>query len=273
MGLLSKTSAIEVENTLFPIAEEVLQIKKSKSVGLLKRSEILLNHSQNLDFFSLCHKYNFSNCAVFTKLNDFFCIENSLGFDGLSLITSLSSCNFWDGIITENNKLFCFKKSDNTISPFYQFLSSELKDLIQIIFIIKNENHILFTCMKDESFYLDENSLNKDFNSLNMDIKLAYDNSDKPCIQLNYSDAVLKYIENQNLLGDNYNFLIKSLSNAIFNQLCLNFNKENIIFSNKYILITLSSMMNVPIQLIQQHIKINLKNIIAEQISYLSFEC
>ena len=137
MGLLSKTSAAEmqIKENLPPAVEP--QIKKSNSLGLLKRSESILNNIHELDFFNFITKYKISSCALFHKSGDYYFIDNSIGFDGSSIITSFSSKSFWDGTISENNKLLAFCKKDNSISPFYQFLSEDLKEKTDIIYILK----------------------------------------------------------------------------------------------------------------------------------------
>ena len=271
MGLLSKTSAAEmqIKQNLPPAAEP--QIKKSNSLGLLKRSESILNNIHELDFFNFITKYQISYSALFQKSGDYYFIDNSLGFDGSSIITSFSSKSFWDGTILEKNKLLSFYKEDNSISPFYQFLSEELKEKTRIIYILKNEDKILFVCSEKEIKSLDNSNFIDDFNQLSESCNNNYNQSNSESIKVDIHTALDKYILSQNIFSYNYNSFYKSLKNTIHNYLCLYFKYQNIFTSDNSFCITTPSFKGLPQEMLKKHILLNLKEIIGEYTQFITF--
>lgn len=270
MGLLSKTSAAEmqIKENLHPAVEP--QIKKSNSLGLLKRSESILNNIHELDFFNFITKYKISSCALFHKSGDYYFIDNSIGFDGSSIITSFSSKSFWDGTISENNKLLAFCKKDNSISPFYQFLSEDLKEKTDIIYILKNEYKILFVCSNAEMNNIEGSNFINDFNIMQNYRKPSIINKNEG-ICLDVQNALEKYILSQNIFSYNYNAFYESLKNTIHNYLCLYFKYQNILTFDNSFCISVPTLRDFPHEMLKKHILLNLKEIIGEYTQFITF--
>ncbi len=270
MGLLSKTSAAEmqIKQNLNTAAEP--QILKSNSVGLLKRSESILNNLHELDFFNFITKYKISSCALFQKSEDYYYIENSIGFDGSAIISSFSSKSFWDGTININNQLLCFTKIDNSISPFYQFLSEELKEKTEVIYILKNEDKILFICSNKEIENIKDNNFIDDFKLISKHKNYSKDII-KDAFKIDIQKALEKYILSQNIFSYNFKAFYESLYNTIHNYLCLYFKYQNIFDSSNSIQISSKIFADIPQEMLKKHILLNLKEIIGEYTQFISF--
>lgn len=270
MGLLSKTSAAElqIKQNLYTAAEP--QLSKSNSVGLLKRSESILNNLHELDFFNFITKYKISSCAQFQKTGDYYYIENSIGFDGSAIISSFSSKSFWDGTININNKVLCFTKNDNSISPFYQFLSEELKETTEIIYILKNEHKILFICSNKKIESIQNSNFVEDFNIVINHKNTSAENKEVG-FTIDIHNALEKYILSQNIFSYNFNAFYESLKNTIHNYLCLYFKYQNIIDSCNSFGISSKVFNEIPQEMLKKHILLNLKEIIGEYTQFISF--
>jgi len=270
MGLLSKTSAVEMMIIKEASSTADFSVKKSNSMGLLKRSECILNNIQGLDFFNFILKYNFSNAALFRKNGDYYYIENSLGFDGVSIITSFSSKAFWDGTISEENVILTYSKKDNSISPFYQFLSEELKENTNVIYIIKTDKKILFVCESEENPKIKSTQFLKDFYLISQNYQKSSSNESEG-LKLNLHKALDKYIISQNIFSYNYQAFYKSLRNTIYNYLCLFFKYKNIFTSEDNIKIITRDYHDIPAEMLKKHILLNLNEIIGEYTQFISF--
>ena len=115
MGLLQKLSdsALNTPVKQEPVENKPVVIKKSNSVGLLKKS-LLANttsDSRRLDFFEFTGKYNLEICALLKNENGNYRITNCLGLDGESICLSVSTEDFWEGIIPDAEKLYTFNNS------------------------------------------------------------------------------------------------------------------------------------------------------------------
>lgn len=150
MGLLNKVSASGIsvpEKKPVAAAVETTVQKKSNSVGLLKKS-LTVSKDDGLDFFEFIDKYNFNFFALLKEEDGIYCIDHCAGFDGISICHSVSTKDFWDGILNQKNKLFEFSLKDNSLQPFYQFFSGALKDKLSNIyaFMKDDESIVLFAC-------------------------------------------------------------------------------------------------------------------------------
>ena len=145
MGLLQKLSETEFEpsNKIKPVEDKPVIQKKSNSVGLFKKS-LMASENRRLDFFEFTGKYNLKISALLKNINGNYRINNCIGFDGKSVCLSVSSTDFWDGTISQINKLYTFDAASSDALPFFQFFSKELKEKISKIQILKTQNNSIF---------------------------------------------------------------------------------------------------------------------------------
>ncbi len=146
-------------------------------MGLLdKASNIVLNENKpafhnKITFLEFVNKHNIKTCATFSRKNDFFYINNSIGFDGLSILSSYSTNTFWNGIIPSENKFYTFKTSDNSLLSVLQFFSFQLKENVTSVHCLRNNDSILFICKDNSNVLENEESLLNDFNNIELSSK------------------------------------------------------------------------------------------------------
>ncbi len=200
MGLLQKLSENGLEppkKEVLPVEDKPVVLKKSNSVGLLKKS-LMASEVHKLDFFEFTGKYNLEICALFKNQEGTYKISNCIGFDGESICLSVSTADFWDGTITQPHKLYSFSANSSEALPFFQFFSKALKEKIYSIQIIKtNDNSILLACnaeFKDTSTIFDELEITQniqiDFNEGNAGVSQNYAAS----YTLDFSEALESFI-------------------------------------------------------------------------------
>lgn len=102
---------------------------------------------QGLAFSDFILKYNLKTCAVLEKSDNDYIVSNSIGFDGDSILASISSFDFWQGICPDKDKIYSFSFKENSLTPLLQLFSLKMKEQLSEIFIIKNsESRILLVC-------------------------------------------------------------------------------------------------------------------------------
>lgn len=237
--------------------------------GLLKKAN-LLTQEKGLAFSDFLKKYNDSVFAIFSKIDNFYFITNSIGFDGLSILSSYSTKDFWNGLIPNKNKIYNFDDDENSLNKLLQFFSFEMKDKISSISVYSTDTKIFMLCnipltnefIHDISFINDDNSF--DISNINNSFVSEYEVNK---YSIDYSEAVESYAMQKT---ENKPDLCEHLKNALFNEisnrLVLFFNSPNysarvnetinnfIIFSkNKY-----------EDNLLLNHIILNLKDVIED---------
>lgn len=116
--------------------------------GLLYKAENLSKSDSS--FLSFLKKYQIDCIFELEFYSYYYFCSKSYGLDADSILQTNSTKAFWDGIITSERKIFNFSKDDNSIAPFLQFFSFELKDSINSISIYKyDEESILLLCNKN----------------------------------------------------------------------------------------------------------------------------
>ena len=127
MGLLQKLSDTGIEPPAKepqPVPDKPVVLKKSNSVGLLKKS-LYASENRGLDFFEFTGKYNLEMCAILKNTDGEYRIQNCVGFDGESICLSVSTVDFWEGTINQANKGFSFNTDSSDALPFFQFFSKK----------------------------------------------------------------------------------------------------------------------------------------------------
>lgn len=122
MGLLSRIENIQ-----------------QRSGGLLARAEQLdlLNKAdkpQAADFFTFISSLSIGRCGIYAQEGDFFYLEHCAGFDLPSILNSISTKDFWEGLVLGNGKWHGFEGS--SLSPVYQLFSKEMREKITEIHIL-----------------------------------------------------------------------------------------------------------------------------------------
>ena len=151
------------------------QPEKSNSVGLLRKI-ILMDEKNRLDFFDYVDKYKLSQCAILRQHEGLFQISSCFGFDSKSILKSVSTEAFWNGLIPKKNKPYLFSRRDNSIQPLFQFFSDNIIDSISSIILYKTKsNVILLASSADIEKLIDDKEFFKNFNELDTyDVKYAF---------------------------------------------------------------------------------------------------
>lgn len=248
--------------------------------GLLKKANLLTtNQDKGLAFSNFIQKYSKKSFAILSKQNNFYFAENSHGFDGDSLFASYSTIDFWDGIISEKNKVFNFTENDNSLNTVVQLFSFNMKNDVSTVSIYSTEDKILilFNGTISDGFIRDFKQINYninsfDYNSINQSYIEKY-SAEKYVIK--YSDAVNSFVESKNK-PEISNLLKNALFNEIYGMLLCNFHSPNCITKttnndSKIILFTEEKLEK---ELLEKHIQLSLSEIIgnfSKQIS-VSYE-
>lgn len=250
-------------------------------MGLLQKT-INLSTKQKISFSQFTKKHNVSLCAVLTKSEQEFLITASKGFDCISIVSSVSSADFWEGTIKEKNKWYSFTNNAQML-PFYQFFSFDQKDKINSIHIyFTNENKILLICDNNANSLIENQDFISDFNLIDFNIKeqINFDQFEKSkneiankyCID--FSKSIESIIKN-NLRKTEYADILK---NTIYNQFdsCLkqlfnqpNYvcNKNNGIFNILYI-----TQNEIPINLLRAHLVNSFKSFLQDEADKIIIE-
>ena len=189
MGVLKviNDSGIDFESVPLPKKSNV----KSNSIELLKKY-VKESSEARLTFVEFAKKYNLGMCAVLEQYNDKYMVSDSIGLDGFTVITTIATPDFWNGTIPSRNQWYKFSTSDNTITPFYQFLSFNMKERIENIYIYYTDtNKILFLCSDNEIDLSNDKLLLDDFRfMLKIEDKKEIDNEK---IEIELDTIINKY--------------------------------------------------------------------------------
>lgn len=248
-------------------------------MGLLSKT-ISLANSNKIDFKQFTKKYNISLCAVFSKINNDYIITDSIGFDGISIISSISTSDFWEGTI--KNKIdWLFYKTNEEMLPFYQLFSFNQKDKITGIVIKRLEDKILMVCSTNSFIFeptpeLSQDLLNISFlynNKINIENITKQKDEEIYKFELDFSSAVNFHIQ-KNLRNTEYaGTVYDSISKEIVSFLEKSFPKPNIVskISNSKIHIGNISNISIPFNLLQNHLIGELYSILDEESKLISF--
>ena len=280
MGFLQQAAVFE-ESTKEQEASNTVQInsEKSNSVGLLKRI-IRMNEKNRLDFFDYVNKYNLSQCAVFRLNNGVFQIDTCYGFDCNSILKSVSTVDFWNGLISQKNTPLLFSKKDNSIQPLYQFFSDNLIDIIDSIVLYRSQEDVILFCssssietlIEDKDFFTQFCSLDKfdfDFAFSNDDIYF----NDNPAAAkantyiINLYDSIKDFIENQNISENQKLHFEQVIFYNVFYSLRKCFPKNPMEEADYAINLYLQARNSIPKRMLEQHLKLTLNDILGESSS------
>jgi hypothetical protein len=88
-------------------------------------------------FSAFCKKYGFIHAGIFSIVDGMYVLSHANGFDVNTVIRSISSRDFWNGIVPSSDCWVSLSRSNQTITDFYQFFSDKTKDSLCSLSILK----------------------------------------------------------------------------------------------------------------------------------------
>lgn len=282
MGLLQKLSdtVVEAPKKPQPVKDKITIQKKSNTVGLLKKS---LNVSKpstvsvtppadepkdRLDFFEFIKEHSINFSALFIRENNIYYSQFSTGMDGLSICSSVSTVDFWDGLITQKCKLYTFNSRDNSIGPLYQFFSDKLKDKIDRVCIYKSrDDSILLFCNYSPDSEFEKTGF--------IDAAFVHTQVSKPSqiFEADFTEAIESFII-ANHKTEYKDQIFTAISNAIKQRLNKAFDTESCVktIEDGKFSILIASKDFIPYELISNHLRLDCSYILNEHSQLLSVE-
>ena len=189
-------------------------------MGLLSRASTLDENEikQGLAFSDFILKYSLKSSAILEKNDMYYIITQSIGFDAYSILSSNSTCDFWNGIIKENQKIYKF--TGNDVSPLLQLFSSNMKEEIKEVYIYRNSNSKILLSFNEisemagkdfENITSDAHEIN--IFSLNPQIK---ENSAVIKLMIDFSEAIESFLQSEIKNNDS---LFEKAQSSIYNEI------------------------------------------------------
>lgn len=113
--------------------------------GLLARATATTNKTYS-SFQEWAKSNGFSHCGVFSIVHGMMVITQAFGLDSQTVANSVSSRDFWKGILS-TRAVLNYSKKDNELYNFLQFFSFDLKSSIQHISLLKIKNNSDFSVL------------------------------------------------------------------------------------------------------------------------------
>ena len=248
-------------------------------MGLLSRASTLDSEPElpGLAFSDFINRYSLKFCAVLESKDSDYFIQNSIGFDARSIISSISTADFWKGICPEKSKLYTFKGTDT--SPLLQLFSFALKDFVKEISVYKNSSSKILICsgiLSDKACEDFERVTNEehipDVLTLNPFVK---DGSVVLLFKLNLSDAVRTFYEEEYITSsDDSEYFYNAVTNEITNRLSCIYNlpDSTVKAGTNTIKTVLVTDKTYSPALIKHHIILNLKEVLEKHAELIQFD-
>ena len=119
MGLLSHIQNLKGHNTgLLARAESLALSQKEKS-----------SENDFLPFADFAEKKGFAVCGIFSQAEDFFYLKKSHNLDLVCIADSVSTKDFWDGLIQDESSWILFE--GDRLTSLYQLFSEKIKNEIK----------------------------------------------------------------------------------------------------------------------------------------------
>ena len=109
--------------------------KNERQEGLLTKIERAAVDSNS--FQSWAYLNQLKHAALFQCIENKYVITHARGIDGETILTSISSFDFFSGTLLSSENWTCAKKETKSIEPFYQLLSQEYKESVNTICFLK----------------------------------------------------------------------------------------------------------------------------------------
>lgn len=238
-------------------------------MGLLSRASTLdeIEFKQGLAFSDFILKYSLKSSAMLEPNDMYYIITQSIDFDANSIINSFSTCDFWNGICKENQKIYNF--TGNDISPLLQLFSSNMKDEIKEIYIYRNSSSKILLSLNEitkeaaedfENITSDVHSIN--IFALNPQIK---ENTAVIKLMIDFSEAIESFIQSEIKNNDSlFEKAQMSIFNEIYNRFVCFYNlPDATVKAGKYLLKTVFITGKAySVELITNHFIFNLRQLL-----------
>lgn len=113
--------------------------------GLLARATATTNKTYS-SFQEWAKSNGFSHCGIFSIVHGMMVITQAFGLDSQTVANSVSSRDFWKGILS-TKAVLNYSKKDDELYNFLQFFSFDLKSSIQHISLLKIKNNSDFSVL------------------------------------------------------------------------------------------------------------------------------
>ena len=238
-------------------------------MGLLSRASTLdkTENFQGLAFSDFINKHSLKTCALLEKNEADYFVKNSIGFDAESIISAVSTSDFWEGICPQAKKIYSFTNQEE-IKPLLQLFSLNLKENLKNLFVYKNEKSQILISTENiaeetacDAEIIDDKNHECNISSLNPFIK---DDSVVLKLNIDYSEAVESYIKAKCKNVNLQDFVHIALSNEIYNRFICYYNSpDSTVKSGTDSLKTvIIADKTYSIELITNHLILNLKEVI-----------
>lgn len=246
-------------------------------MGLLSKAN-LLEQNKGLAFSNFISKYNISFFAIFELKQNNYVIVNSLGFDGSSIINSSSTVDFWNGVLSEENKLYTFSSKDLT-NPLFQFFSFKIKDNVHKITVFKTANKIVLICNNDlpESVVYDFNKIDYSLKFTDLEKLNSFINNNSFIykVEFDFQEAVESFLfSKKQKLNNSMEAYTSSLFNELSNRVLYNYTLPNsgIEFDDYKIKSVFICDSKTPKDLLINHLVLNFREVIENSAEIISID-
>ena len=248
-------------------------------MGLLSRASILDENEikPGLAFSDFITKHSLKTCAMLEQVDSNYCIKHSIGFDSLSILSTLATVDFWNGICKEGQKIYKFSESER--SPFLQLFSETIKYNFKEIFVYKSQgSHILLSLnpitdiIAQDFELLDDGIHCVNVFSLNPQIK---ENSTVLQFTLDLSEAIDSFLSAELKSNDSLKKLAAaSITDEIYNRFSNYYNSPDTVIKSengiiKTVFITGKAY---SVELITNHLILNLKEVLGNYAELIMVE-
>ncbi len=249
-------------------------------MGLLSRASTLdkTENIQGLAFSDFINIHSLKICALLEKKEADYFVKNSIGFDGNSIISAVSTSDFWQGICPQSKKIYSFT-SQEEIKPLLQLFSLNLRENLKNLFVYKNsKSQILITTEKlTEKITVDIEILDDKYHECNISNlnPLIKKTSVVLKLKVDYSEAVESFISYKIKADEKMKSFIQSaLSNEIYNRFICYYNSpDSTVYSDKNSIKTvIISDKTYSVELITNHLILNLKEVLEKSAELIQID-
>ena len=175
-----------------------------------------------IDFLEAAREAGLNACAVFVQIGGIYCIKQFCGFCARTVVESVSSADFWDGVAGGDENYLAVTK--DKLPPFYQLFADEDKKNLSALLIkrfkLRDGSNAILLCAGGKSDIPASDALLAKIAKTGIDFLLDNDFIHHPpknipanLFEIDFSDVVEALPEH----GANYSLeLLLSLSRTIF---------------------------------------------------------
>ena len=257
MGLMSQISSTSSQGTTSEF---------TKGTGLLVKA-IQANNKSFFSFQEWCEDNNLHHAGIFCPVHGMMLLTHAYGIDSQTIEKSVSSKDFWNGTL-KDNEVHSFTKNDNNFYDFLQFFSFDLRSKVSTINLLKFDEDnstgyfsvlINFTITEETPIAINKNILSKiklvnkyesfDFTKEKETIDSNIIENNYTLYTMNLKSSVATSINSENLPEENIKKAFPSPSLVSFKEI-----------SN--LKIAYCNISNIDLALLQNHINLLLNDLL-----------